>query len=388
VSPDPSAGLCVPPFALLAAGVPVGADALRAVVTDPVAVAVLAGLLVGEPIGMFGASWLTVRLTPAVRPGGLGWRDLLAVSMLGGVGFTVSLLLAELSLASTDTGLVDRAKAAVLLASAVASLLGAALLALRGRAHRRTPGRSRPASGGPAGRVPRAAELDCPAHATPGRTPRRRIARSCADRTSCRTRGTALRTPPAAVARYRPRSSAGSRAECGDPDDVPAGGNEVANPTPGGRGTEVPTPLRSIPLSAEPSVNGDASIGGLVREASSHVSTLLRAELELAKQEVTAEVKKGVQGSVFFLVALTIVLFSLFFFFIAVAELLTIWLMPWAAYLVVFGIMLVVAGLAGLIGFLRVRKIHAPERTISSVKDTAAALGRRGGRDGAPALER
>jgi NhaA family Na+:H+ antiporter len=116
--------------------VPVGADALRAVVTDPVAVAVLAGLLVGEPIGMFGASWLTVRLTPAVRPGGLGWRDLLAVSMLGGVGFTVSLLLAELSLASTDTGLVARAKAAVLLASAVASLLGAAVLVLRGRAHR------------------------------------------------------------------------------------------------------------------------------------------------------------------------------------------------------------------------------------------------------------
>ncbi|HEV7790626.1 MAG TPA: Na+/H+ antiporter NhaA [Pseudonocardia sp.] len=131
-----SAGLCVPLFALLAAGVPVGADALRAVVTDPVAVAVLAGLLLGKPIGIFGASWLTVRLTPAVRPGGLGWRDLLAVSMLGGVGFTVSLLLAELSLASTDAGLVDRAKAAVLLASAVASLLGAALLVLRGRAHR------------------------------------------------------------------------------------------------------------------------------------------------------------------------------------------------------------------------------------------------------------
>lgn len=161
----------------------------------------------------------------------------------------------------------------------------------------------------------------------------------------------------------------------------------MASPTPGGRGTEVPTPLRSIPLSEEPSVNGDASIGGLVREATTQVSTLLRAELELARSEVTAEVKKGVQGSVFFLVALTIVLFSLFFFFIAVAELLTIWLMPWAAYLIVFGIMLVAAGLSGLLGFLRVRRIRAPERTISSVKDTAAALGRRG-RDDAPALER
>jgi nitrate reductase gamma subunit len=70
-----------------------------------------------------------------------------------------------------------------------------------------------------------------------------------------------------------------------------------------------------------------------------------------------------------------------------VAELLTIWLMPWAAYLIVFGMMLVAAGLAGLLGYLRVRRIRAPERTISSVKDTAAALGRRG-RDGAPALER
>jgi len=134
-------------------------------------------------------------------------------------------------------------------------------------------------------------------------------------------------------------------------------------------------------------VNGDASIGGLVREATTQVSTLLRAELELARSEVTAEVKKGVQGSVFFLVALTIVLFSLFFFFIAVAELLTIWLMPWAAYLIVFGMMLLAAGLAGLLGYLRVRRIRAPARTISSVKDTAAALGRRG-RDGTPALER
>jgi nitrate reductase gamma subunit len=102
---------------------------------------------------------------------------------------------------------------------------------------------------------------------------------------------------------------------------------------------------------------------------------------------VTAEVKKGVQGSVFFLLALTILLFSLFFFFIAVAELLSIWLMSWAAYLIVFGIMLAVAGLAGLIGYLRVRRIRAPERTISSVKETAAALGKRG-RDDARALER
>jgi hypothetical protein len=161
----------------------------------------------------------------------------------------------------------------------------------------------------------------------------------------------------------------------------------VASPTSSSREPEVPSPLPSIPLSAEPTANGSASVGGLVREASMHVSTLIRAEVELAKSEVTAEVKKGVKGSVFFLVALTIVLFSLFFFFIAIAQLLSIWLMSWAAYMIVFGVMVLTAGLFGLLGFLRVKKIHAPEKTISSMKETAAALSKRG-RDDTPALER
>jgi NhaA family Na+:H+ antiporter len=128
-----SAGLCVPLFALFAAGVPLGADALRSVVSEPIAQAVVVGLLLGKVVGIFGFSWLTVRLTPACRPDGLGWNDVLAVSMLGGVGFTVSLLLAELSLDGHD---VDTAKAAVLLASTAAALIAAAVLVLRSRAHR------------------------------------------------------------------------------------------------------------------------------------------------------------------------------------------------------------------------------------------------------------
>lgn len=161
----------------------------------------------------------------------------------------------------------------------------------------------------------------------------------------------------------------------------------MASPTHGSGGTEVPPVLPSIPLSTEAAPHGDASVGTLVSEASRHVSTLIKGELELAKAEMTAEVKKGVKGSVFFLIALTILLFSLFFLFIAVAEAFTILLQPWAAYLVVFGIMLATAGLFALLGYQRVRKIHAPERTISSMKDTAATLSKRG-RDGAPALER
>lgn len=134
-----SAGVCVPLFALFAAGVPLGGGALAAVVGEPVGQAVLAGLLLGKVIGIFGFSYVTVRLTPACRPDGLGWRDVAAVSMLGGVGFTVSLLMTELSL---DGTLATTAKAAVLLASAVAAVLAACMLAAGGRRHRRRRARA------------------------------------------------------------------------------------------------------------------------------------------------------------------------------------------------------------------------------------------------------
>jgi hypothetical protein len=159
----------------------------------------------------------------------------------------------------------------------------------------------------------------------------------------------------------------------------------VASPTSSG-GTEVPPVLPSIPLAPEPARSAeDMSIGALVREATEHVSTLVRAEVELARAEVTAEVKKGVQGSVFFIVALTIVLFSLFFAFFAIGELLALWLQRWAAFAIVFGIMLLAAGLFAFVGYQRVRKIRAPERTISSLKDSAQVLAHRGRDGGQPA---
>jgi NhaA family Na+:H+ antiporter len=134
-----SAGFCVPVFALFAAGVPIGAEALRAVFVEPVALGVMVGLLVGKIIGIFGFCWLVIRVTPASRPRGLSWRDLAAVAMLGGVGFTVSLLIAELSLAD-HPDLLETAKAAILLASAAASLIGAAMLIRRGRVRAREIG--------------------------------------------------------------------------------------------------------------------------------------------------------------------------------------------------------------------------------------------------------
>ncbi|MGH3547246.1 MAG: phage holin family protein [Pseudonocardiaceae bacterium] len=141
---------------------------------------------------------------------------------------------------------------------------------------------------------------------------------------------------------------------------------------------EPPPAVPAVPLSpVELPQLADASLGDLVREAATHFSTLFRSEVELAKAEVTREVRKGVKGSVFFVVALTILLFSLFFLFITVAEVLAIWLPQWAGFGIVFGLMLVTAVGFALLGWRRMRSIRKPERTISTVRDTGAALTRR-----------
>jgi uncharacterized membrane protein YqjE len=153
----------------------------------------------------------------------------------------------------------------------------------------------------------------------------------------------------------------------------------VASPTSKGGAEAVPPVLPSIPLAPEPvKPLSEQSIGNLVKEATAHVSTLVRAEVELARAEVTAEVKKGLQGSIFFIVALVIVLFSLFFLFFTIAEVIAIWLPEWAGFAITFGIMILAAGLFGLLGYLRVRKIRKPERTISSLKESAQVLTHRG----------
>ncbi|UJW34620.1 Na+/H+ antiporter NhaA [Saccharothrix sp. AJ9571] len=130
-----SAALAVPLFALFAAGIEIDGDALAAVFTSALPLAVMIGLIGGKVIGILGASALALRLGFAAKPRGMGWRDLTALAVLGGVGFTVSLLIADLAL---DGDLAEQAKAAVLIASAIASLAAAALLLRRSRAHANT----------------------------------------------------------------------------------------------------------------------------------------------------------------------------------------------------------------------------------------------------------
>ncbi|RZL74383.1 MAG: Na+/H+ antiporter NhaA [Rhodococcus sp. (in: high G+C Gram-positive bacteria)] len=131
-----SAGVCVPLFALFASGVALSSELLGELFTNPISLAVIAGLLVGKPVGIFGISWLAIRLGIAKKPRALGFRDMFALSVLGAIGFTVSLLVADLALAGIGDGSeAEIAKVAVLVTSLAASLIGSALLWRRGRAH-------------------------------------------------------------------------------------------------------------------------------------------------------------------------------------------------------------------------------------------------------------
>nr|WP_083883647.1 Na+/H+ antiporter NhaA [Nocardia higoensis] len=136
-----SAGLCVPLFALFAAGVPLNAGVFGDLVTERLALAILVGLLLGKMLGVFGFSWAAIRFGLARRPAGVRYRDMFALSVLAGIGFTVSLLVAELALGGLDDGgaSLELAKAAILIASLTAALLGSALLLRRGRVHRAGP---------------------------------------------------------------------------------------------------------------------------------------------------------------------------------------------------------------------------------------------------------
>jgi NhaA family Na+:H+ antiporter len=132
-----SAAVCVPVFAFFSAGVTVGGLAgLGAALTEPVAVGIVAGLVLGKSVGVLGAAWLVARLTDAELDQDLAWVDVFGLSLLAGIGFTVSLLIGELAfgLGSVRDG---QAKAAVLAGSVLAACLAAIVLRLRDGVHRR-----------------------------------------------------------------------------------------------------------------------------------------------------------------------------------------------------------------------------------------------------------
>lgn len=132
-----SAGVAVPVFAFLSAGVTVGGFAgLATALTDRVALGIVVGLVVGKPVGIMAATWLVSRFTRADLDEGLNWLDVFGLALLGGIGFTVSLLIGELAfgLGSARDGHV---KVAVLTGSLLAATVATIILRARGRLYRR-----------------------------------------------------------------------------------------------------------------------------------------------------------------------------------------------------------------------------------------------------------
>lgn len=129
-----SAGVAVPLFAFFAAGVSFGSGLGEFVMLlgSPVSLGIIASLVVGKSVGVFFTTFLVTRMPGVSLPKGMAWIDLFAVALLAGIGFTVSLLIGELSF-GLGTLLGDEAKIGILVGSVLAALFAAMILVGRNR---------------------------------------------------------------------------------------------------------------------------------------------------------------------------------------------------------------------------------------------------------------
>ncbi len=123
----------MPLFAFFSAGVTFVGLGTTAI-TDPVAIAIVVGLVIGKPLGVYGGARLVARFTRASLSSSLRWADVMAVGLLAGIGFTVSLLIGELAFEDDPTR-ETAAKIGILLASTIAAVIAAVALLRRGKAY-------------------------------------------------------------------------------------------------------------------------------------------------------------------------------------------------------------------------------------------------------------
>ncbi len=119
----PVAYLVIPVFALANAGIPIDFSSLGDYLAHPVSLGVLAGLLIGKPLGIAGFTWAAVKLGWAELPEDLNMSHVLGVGLLGGIGFTMSIFIADLGFINYPEDLL-MAKTGILFASAIAGLGG------------------------------------------------------------------------------------------------------------------------------------------------------------------------------------------------------------------------------------------------------------------------
>jgi len=125
-----SAAFAVPVFALFAAAINLRAVNAERALASPIFTGIVLGLLVGKPVGIFLAARLAAAVG-AVLPAGVRWFDIAVIGVLGGIGFTVSLLISQLAFVNEEA--LSAAKLGVLLASVAAVAVTAALMAFRRR---------------------------------------------------------------------------------------------------------------------------------------------------------------------------------------------------------------------------------------------------------------
>lgn len=132
-----SAGLAVPLFAFFAAGVDLGGPSeFFTLLLDEVTLGIITALIVGKTVGVTVATFLVTRLPGFSLPKGVAWIDVIGVALLAGIGFTVSLLIGELSFGQ-GTLLGDEAKIGILVGSVGAAILAALILSPRNRYYER-----------------------------------------------------------------------------------------------------------------------------------------------------------------------------------------------------------------------------------------------------------
>ena len=132
-----------------------------------------------------------------------------------------------------------------------------------------------------------------------------------------------------------------------------------------------PSGARSTTRAEEPSV------GALVQSAMADVSTLIRSEIELAKAEVGKSAKKAGIGAGAFGAAAVLLAFSGIFLFVTIAEFLTwLGLIRWISYLLVWLLLVVLAGIAALVGRRMIKKVEKPERTLETLRDLPEVMHR------------
>jgi uncharacterized membrane protein YqjE len=126
----------------------------------------------------------------------------------------------------------------------------------------------------------------------------------------------------------------------------------------------------SAPYVSRSAATEDPSVGQLVQTAMTDMSTLVRAEVELAKAELGRSAKKAGIGGGAFGAALVMVAFSAFFFGIAFSEFLTwLGLIRWISYLITWFLLVLIGALAALFGRRTIKKIEPPERTLETLRD-------------------